>query len=179
MSNFNRISFHFEWIQVYWAVEDTDCCTHYCLGSIRPFDIKIWDIHQNEVIHFCRPFSCTCWCFQCCYMQSIEISSPPGRIIGRVTQTSTYFYSNFDIKNHLNKTVLRIEGPRFIWRCYRDIDFKVNKQHFCKFWDIFNFFNSDAFALNCRSFRWMVQKLAEYPNNGQVFLTIILASVFP
>lgn len=117
-------------MKVYWAIEDTNCFRQFCLGSIRPFDIKIWDIHQNEVIHFDRPLACTCCCFPCCCMQSLQISSPPGQIIGRLNQVSTYFHMDFDVKNHMNETVLRIVSPRLILRCWRAIDFKVKKEHF-------------------------------------------------
>lgn len=78
MSNFS----HFK---VYWAVEDTDCCTRNCCGPARPFDMKIMDIYQNEVIHLYRPLACSSCCFPCC-LQNMEVSAPPGNRIGSIEQ---------------------------------------------------------------------------------------------
>merc|ERR1719341_30128 len=71
--------------QVYFAAEDTDCCTRQCCGSSRPFDMKIMDNTQNEVIHLNRPLACSSCFFPCC-LQSIEVTSPPGTVIGYVKQ---------------------------------------------------------------------------------------------
>lgn len=110
--------------QVYMAVEDTDCCTRNFCGNCRPFDMRVLDLYNNEIIHFYRPLACTGCCFPCC-LQSIEVTSPPGQVIGRVTEKWTCWYSNFSIKNHMDETVLRIEGPCCNWSCCKDINFKV------------------------------------------------------
>lgn len=52
--------------KVYFAVEDSDCCTRNCCGPMRPFDMKILDNFQNEVIHLSRPLACDSCCFPCC-----------------------------------------------------------------------------------------------------------------
>lgn len=111
-------------LKVYLAVEDTDCCTRNCCGNSRPFDMKVMDLYNNEIIHFNRPLACTGCCFPCC-LQSIEISAPPGQVIGRVAETWTCWYSNFAIKNQNDETILRIEGPCCNWSCCKDINFKV------------------------------------------------------
>ena len=41
--------------QVYYAKEDTDCCTRQCCGPARPFDMNITDMQGQEVIHLNRP----------------------------------------------------------------------------------------------------------------------------
>lgn len=110
--------------QVYMAVEDTDCCTRNCFGPIRPFDMKVLDAYQNEVIHLYRPLACSSCCFPCC-LQSIEVSSPPGHVVGRIEQEWTCWYPNFRIKNHADETVLRIEGPCCTLSCGNDVNFKV------------------------------------------------------
>lgn len=64
---------------------DTDCCTRQCCGPARPFEMKILDNQQREVIHLSRPLRCSsCW-FPCC-LQEIEIQSPPGTILGYCAQ---------------------------------------------------------------------------------------------
>ena len=41
--------------QVFYAKEDTDCCTRQCCGPMRPFDMNITDMQGQEVIHLNRP----------------------------------------------------------------------------------------------------------------------------
>lgn len=112
------------WFKIYWAVEDNDCCTRICFGSIRPFDMKVLDASQNEVIHFYRPLRCTSCLFPCC-LQTMEVTSY-GQLFGRVEQEWTCWYPNFAIKNHLDETVLRIEGPFCTISCGNDVNFNVS-----------------------------------------------------
>lgn len=72
-----------------------------------------------------RPLACsTCW-FPCC-LQSMEVSAPPGNVIGRVEQEWSLCYPSFAIKNHSGETVLRIEGPICTFSICGDVEFKVN-----------------------------------------------------
>ena len=110
--------------KVFYAVEDTDCCTRNCCGPSRPFDMKILDMHQNEVIHFNRPLRCdSCWCP--CFLQRLEVSCPPGNVVGYVTQEWTICKPAFRIENAAGDTVLRIEGPFCTFSMCGSVDFKV------------------------------------------------------
>lgn len=91
---------------------------------MRPFDMKVMDAYQKEVIHFYRPLACASCCFPCC-LQSIEVSSPPGQVIGRIDQEWTLCYPHYSVKNHNGETVLRIEGPLCKSSCGGDVKFKV------------------------------------------------------
>ena len=71
--------------EIYKAKEDTDCCTRQCYGPSRAFDMEITDNAGNEVMHLYRPQRCESCFFPCC-MQMIEVSSPPGTVIGTVEQ---------------------------------------------------------------------------------------------
>lgn len=66
-------------------ISDTDCCTRMCCGPGRPFDMKIFDNSQREVIHLNRPLRCSACCFPCC-LQEIEVTSPPGTPVGYIAQ---------------------------------------------------------------------------------------------
>lgn len=103
---------------IFWAAEDTDCCTRQICGSFRPFDMKILDIYKNEVIHLYRPFACC--------LSSIEVAAPPGNFIGRIEQEWSFCSQQFSVKNHNDETVLRIEGPFCVISCCGDIDFSVS-----------------------------------------------------
>lgn len=111
--------------KVYYAAEDSNCCARNCCGPIRPFEMTILDNYKNEVIHFHRPFACaTCW-FPCC-LQTLEVSSPPGTIIGTVEQKWSILFPSFVVKNANGDVVLRIDGPFCtISCCCRDVVFNI------------------------------------------------------
>ncbi|XP_041975169.1 phospholipid scramblase 2 isoform X1 [Aricia agestis] len=113
--------------KVYYAVEDNDCCTRNCCGPMRPFDMKIMDNFQNEVIHLNRPLACdTCWCP--CWLQSMEVSSPPGTVVGSVEQEWSICKPCYVIKNASGDVVLRIKGPVCTFSICGDVEFNVYSQ---------------------------------------------------
>lgn len=110
--------------KVYYAVEDSDCLTRNCCGPLRPFDMKILDNFKTEVIHLNRPLACdSCW-FPCC-LQRMDVSSPPGTIIGSIEQEWSILTPQFNIKNSAGDTVLKIEGPICTFSICGDVEFKV------------------------------------------------------
>jgi len=110
--------------QVFIAKEDTDCCTRQCCGPIRPFQINICDNGGQEVINLDRPLRCQACCFPCC-LQEMEVSSPPGTVIGSIEQEWNILYPRFLIKDETGNPVLKIEGPFCTISCCGDVDFKV------------------------------------------------------
>ncbi|ALC43799.1 scramb1, partial [Drosophila busckii] len=110
--------------KVYYAVEDNDCCTRNCCGPARPFDMKVFDNYRTEVIHMYRPLACSACCFPCC-LQSMEVSAPPGNVIGRIEQEWSLCTPSFRILNHIGDTVLRIEGPFCTFSLCGDVKFDV------------------------------------------------------
>ncbi|XP_052860255.1 phospholipid scramblase 2 isoform X2 [Anopheles cruzii] len=110
--------------KVYWAVEDTGCCNRMCCGAARAFDIKILDTYQNEVLHFNRPLRCSsCW-FPCC-LQTMEVTAPPGNVIGYVEQDWSILTPQFSIKDQNGETVLKISGPFCTFSICGDVEFEV------------------------------------------------------
>lgn len=104
---------------MYWAVEESNCCCRMFCGRGRSFQMKILDMMKNEVIHLNRSMPLC--------LSSMEVSAPPGNVIGSIQQEWSLCYPSFAIKNHLNETVLRIEAPNVcaIHLC-GEIDFKVS-----------------------------------------------------
>lgn len=52
--------------KMFYAVEESDCCSRQCCGSLRGFNLRILDNAKNEVIRIEREFACdSCW-FPCC-----------------------------------------------------------------------------------------------------------------
>ena len=60
-------------------------------------DMIIRDNYDNEVIHLNRPLRCNSCLFPCC-LQEIEISSPPGQVIGTVVQDWSLCTPQFSVK---------------------------------------------------------------------------------
>lgn len=113
--------------RVYFAVEDTCCCTRNQCGSDRPFDINIIDNRGREVIHLDSPLRCdSCWC-PCC-LKKIEVEAPPGTTVGYVRQAwqCCSCRPEYKIQDANGDTVLRIKGPCITCNmCMGDVVFDI------------------------------------------------------
>ena len=67
-------------------IVDTDCCTRQFCGPARPFVMDITDNNMQPLIRLDRPFRCQASFMWCCYLQEMDIQSPPGVSIGTVKQ---------------------------------------------------------------------------------------------
>lgn len=110
--------------KVFWAIEDNDCCTRNCCGPARPFEMQITDAHHQEVIHLSRDLRCDSCCCPCC-LQRLEVTSPPGNVIGTIEQDWSILSPVFSIKNESGETVLKIEGPFCTFSICGDVEFKL------------------------------------------------------
>ncbi|XP_047731728.1 phospholipid scramblase 1 isoform X2 [Prionailurus viverrinus] len=75
--------------KIYFAVEDTDCCTRNCCGASRPFTMRIIDNMGQEVITLERPLRCDSCCCPCC-LQEIK-SLDEETIVGKISKQWTGF----------------------------------------------------------------------------------------
>lgn len=111
--------------EIYKAEEENDCCTRNCLGPNRPFDLEITDQQGNELIHLYRPLRCTS-CFFPCFLQVLEVYSPPGTLVGTVEQEWSILEPKYSVKDAEGNVVLRIEGPMCTFSiCGRYVEFNV------------------------------------------------------
>ncbi|KAJ8409578.1 hypothetical protein AAFF_G00229790 [Aldrovandia affinis] len=110
--------------QVYYAAEETDCCTRQCCGPGRPFVLHIQDNFGQEIITVKRPLRCSCCCCPCC-MQELEVQSPPGSPVGYVIQNWHPYLPKFTIQNERGEPVLKIVGPFCACKCCSDVNFEV------------------------------------------------------
>lgn len=96
--------------KVFWAAEESQCCSRACCGQLHSFSTKIMDEARNEVIQLYRPLRCdSCWCP--CFAQEMEVESPPGNYIGRVSQNWSISRPKFSILNQNDEEVLQIVRP--------------------------------------------------------------------
>ncbi|NXE18742.1 PLS1 scramblase, partial [Ardeotis kori] len=110
--------------RVYFAAEDTECCTRNCCGPSRPFTLRIIDNLGHEVITLQRPLRCSSCCFPCC-LQELEVQSPPGTPVGYVVQNWHPCLPKFTIQNEKRMDILKITGPCVVCSCCEDINFEV------------------------------------------------------
>ena len=82
----NQFKLHFVLYINYDYILDNDCCTLQCCGPSRPFELRILDNTQKEVIHLSRPYRCSACCCPCC-LQELVVEAPVGNVIGYVRQT--------------------------------------------------------------------------------------------
>ncbi|XP_075572153.1 phospholipid scramblase 1 isoform X1 [Pelecanus crispus] len=110
--------------RVYFAAEDTDCCTRNCCGPSRPFTLRIIDNLGHEVITLQRPLRCSSCCFPCC-LQELEVQAPPGTPVGYVVQNWHACLPKFTIQDEKRMDILKITGPCVVCSCCEDIHFEV------------------------------------------------------
>ena len=115
--------------KVFYAKEDTDCCTRNCCGNYRPFDMKLTDVRTNqEVIHLYRPLACSDCCFPC-WLQSIRVESPPGNLIGTVQQKWSIFHPKYEVLDETGKALYFIQGPCCVCHCLWTVNFEIFHAH--------------------------------------------------
>ncbi|NWW53271.1 PLS1 scramblase, partial [Pedionomus torquatus] len=110
--------------RVYFAEEDTDCCTRNCCGPSRPFTLRITDNLGHEVITLQRPLRCSSCCFPCC-LQELEVQAPPGTPVGYIVQNWHPCLPKFTIQDEKRMDVLKIAGPCVVCSCCEDVNFEV------------------------------------------------------
>lgn len=111
--------------ELFKAKEDTDCCTRNCCGANRPFDMEVCDLGENEIIHLYRPLRCTSCLFPC-YLQVLEVYSPPGNLVGTVEQEWSVCAPKYSVKDAQGNVALTIEGPVCTFTvCGSDVEFQV------------------------------------------------------
>lgn len=111
--------------KVYYAKEESNFCARNCCGSLRGFEMRIVDNTGRHVIHLDRPYACQSCCCPCC-LQTMEVFSPPGCLIGSIEQNWSLIFPSFTIKNAHGDVVLRIKGPCCTSNCCcSDVEFDV------------------------------------------------------
>ncbi|CAL9684640.1 unnamed protein product [Knipowitschia caucasica] len=109
--------------QVFTAEEhDIDCCTMQCCGPRRPFNIRILDNFNSEILTVTRETNAYCFPW---FLQEVEIQSPPGVPIGYMVQNWHWFLPKFTLLDASRRAVLKIEGSFCRIKCCADVVFDV------------------------------------------------------
>lgn len=102
-----------------WYFADTDCCTRQCLGVMRPFEMMITDNQGQQLIKLDRPCRCQGSCCWCCYLQEMDIQSPPGVVVGKIEEMQVIFLSSVSaiLRHHIH-TVFIIVFSTYQHLCF-------------------------------------------------------------
>jgi len=116
--------------QVYWAQENTDCCTRQCFRSARSFLINIHDPTQQVVMKLTRPLRCaSSWCcilpINCCCLQHVTVTDAQDNVLGHLVQRFALCNPRVDICDENFVPLLTIEAPYCICPGYGDVDFAL------------------------------------------------------
>ncbi|XP_050415040.1 phospholipid scramblase 1 [Patella vulgata] len=111
--------------QFMFAKEDTDCCTRQMCGTARPFVMNITDTNEQPLIQLHRPFRCQGSCLWCCYLQEMEIQSPPGNKVGEVKEVWTCWTPKYHVYDATGSPVFTIIGDCCYCKCCTDVVFRV------------------------------------------------------
>ena len=107
-----------------YAQESSDWCSRCCCGPCRSFDMDLLDHLGNSMIRIERPLRCIACCFPCC-LQKLSVYAE-GRYIGSINQRWFIVYPAFNIRDHSDNKIYKIEGPLCkIACCGGDVTFKV------------------------------------------------------
>ena len=118
-------------MQVYWAQENTECCTRQCCGAHRPFTIHIHDPTGKTVMHLNRPVRMnSAWCccllpINCCFLQDMEVTDINNQVLGRVVQRYSLCNPWFDLQDTNGDVLASIRGPYCTWACFGDVQFEL------------------------------------------------------
>ncbi|XP_076457435.1 phospholipid scramblase 1-like [Babylonia areolata] len=110
--------------QFMMAKEKTDCLTRQCCGPARPFTMDIMDNQGMQLIQLHRPLRCQASCLCCCWLQEMEIQSPPGVPIGHIKQMWTCWTPRYKVYNNQDQCVFTIVGDCCYCKC-TDVIFRI------------------------------------------------------
>lgn len=96
--------------QFMYAKEDTDCMTRQCCGPSRPFLMNITDNQGQQLLSLDRPLRCQGSFMWCCYLQEMDIQSPPGISIGGIRQIWTCWTPKYEVYDAQHQPLFIIEG---------------------------------------------------------------------
>jgi len=105
--------------QIFYATEDSGCCSRQCCNSLRAFELTLSDRQGKDCIKINRPTRCDN-CIVCpCFTQSMEIEYPVGTIAARVEQKLTLFSPEYEVIDAADNVVYTIQGPMNCCSCLK------------------------------------------------------------
>ncbi|CAF1159819.1 unnamed protein product [Adineta ricciae] len=101
--------------RLFEAIETSSFWQRLCCTTRRRFTLRIVNNLNQDIVLMRREFKCCsgcCWCAnaQCC-KQELTVESPPGVVIGIVSQKGSCWRHTFEIKDVNDTTMFTLVGP--------------------------------------------------------------------
>lgn len=93
--------------------ESSGCCARNCLsGDCRPFKMKCYNLHNNDVecLEMIRECQCTCCCFNRPQMKVMFLENGKEEYFGKVVDNFDCCNFSFSVKDQDHNTVYHIEA---------------------------------------------------------------------
>ena len=100
--------------QILFAREDTSDWNRMRWGSMRAFDMSVYNIRNEEILHMKRFLRCTGCCCFCC-LQKMEIYAPPGNLLGTIEQLWAFCKPKLVVNDSQGNALFKIKGPFCVW----------------------------------------------------------------
>jgi len=116
--------------QVYFASEESGCCSRQCCDGDRGFTMHITDNNNEEVMKIVREFKCCadscgwCACVDCCACD-IRVYDRQSNILGYVRQSQSAWKPKYEIRTPEQDVIGKITGPCCTCSCGGDVPFPV------------------------------------------------------
>lgn len=110
--------------KLFYAMEESGCCTRQCCGNARNFTMSIKDVAGQDVMLIDRPINCSLFC-GLCFPDSVTVTAPGGQVLGYVQQEFSFMKPKFALKNAAGATILKVVGPFCPMACMGTVEFQV------------------------------------------------------
>ncbi|CAF2520430.1 unnamed protein product [Rotaria sp. Silwood2] len=96
-------------VRILQALETSTFWQRFCCTTRRRFQLRILDNNNQRPLKCCSG-CCWCACSECC-SQEVTVESPPGTLIGLVSQQGSCCRPIFAIKDDNDNHILTVRGP--------------------------------------------------------------------
>ena len=107
--------------QILYAQEHTTFWNRMCCGALRSFEMSIYNVRNEEILHLTRYKRCQCCLYFCC-LQKMEVFAPPGNLLGTIKQKWHFCNPKFIVKDNNGNSLFKISGPCCV---FGTVDFMV------------------------------------------------------
>ncbi|CAB3255108.1 unnamed protein product [Arctia plantaginis] len=111
---------------IYTIEEENNWWVGYLCYGLRPLQLRVRNCHGMEVMTINRPFAFTSRVLPC-QLQTLEIFSPPGHLIGTVQQQWTALRPLYLVLNERGDSLFWIRGPVNTLTCFKDVQFQIQR----------------------------------------------------
>ncbi|XP_068624624.1 phospholipid scramblase 2-like [Battus philenor] len=111
---------------VYTVEEENSWWVGYFCYGLRPLQLRVTNSLGLEVLRVLRPYACTPRVLPC-QLQSLQVQSPPGHLIGTIEQQWAAMRPVYLIRDDSGGELFWIRGPLMTLSLFRDVEFPIRR----------------------------------------------------